>query len=118
MIVPFLDLQKSYFELKEEIDSAVLRVLQSGEYILGSEVEAFEEEWADYCEAKFAVGLGNGLDALHLSLLALDVGPGDEVLVPSNTYIATWLAVGQCGAIPIPVEPDARSYNLAIYGVF
>ncbi len=112
MSVPFLDLQKSYFEIKAQVDAAVLRVLESGYYVLGGEVEAFEEEWADYCEAKYAVGVGNGLDALYLSLLALDVGPGDEVLVPSNTYIATWLAVSQCGAVPVPVEPDPRTHNM------
>jgi dTDP-4-amino-4,6-dideoxygalactose transaminase len=75
-------------------------------------VEAFEAEWAAYCQARHAIGVGNGLDALHLALRAMDVGPGDEVIVPSNTYIATWLAVSQCGATPVPVEPDPRTYNL------
>lgn len=112
MKVPFLDLRAGYLELKSEIDAAVARVLDSGWYILGEEVDAFEAEWATYCEAKYAVGLANGLDALHLALLAMGVGPGDEVIVPSNTYIATWLAVSQCGATPVPVEPDARTYNI------
>ena len=110
--IPFLDLHSSYLELKAEIDAAVARVLDSGQYILGPEVEAFEAEFAEYCEAKYAVAVANGLDALHLSLLALDVGPGDEVIVPSNTYIATWLAVSQCGARPVPVEPDEHTYNI------
>ncbi len=110
--IPFLDLRAAYLELKPEIDDAVARVLSSGWYILGEEVEAFEAEWAAYCEAKHAVGVANGLDALHLALRALGVGPGDEVIVPSNTYIATWLAVSQCGATPVPVEPDARTYNI------
>jgi len=110
--IPFLDLRAAYLELKPEIDEAIARVLDSGWYILGQEVEAFESEWAAYCEAKYAVGVGNGLDALHLALLALDVGPGDEVIVPSNTYIATWLAVSQCGATPVPVEPDNATYNI------
>jgi dTDP-4-amino-4,6-dideoxygalactose transaminase len=110
--VPFLDLRAAYLELKDEIDGAVARVLDSGWYILGEEVEAFETEWATYCEAKFAVGLGNGLDALHLALTALEVGPGDEVIVPSNTYIATWLAISRCGATPVPVEPDERTHNI------
>lgn len=110
--IPFLDLRAAYLELKPEIDAAVARVLDSGWYILGEEVDAFESEWATYCEAKHAVGLANGLDALHLALKALGVGPGDEVIVPSNTYIATWLAVSQCGATPVPVEPDARTYNI------
>ena len=112
MKVPFLDLRAAYLELKPEIDAAVARVMDSGWYILGEEVEAFEAEWATYCEARHAVGVANGLDALHLSLRALGVGPGDEVIVPSNTYIATWLAVSQCGATPVPVEPDERTCNI------
>ena len=113
MKIPFLDLGASYRELKPEIDAAVARVLNSGWYILGPEVEAFEAEWAEYCEAKHAVGLANGLDALILALRALDVGPGDEVIVPSNTYIATWLAVSAVGATPVPVEPDPATHNIA-----
>ena len=110
--IPFLDLQASYLELKSELDAAITRVLDSGWYILGPEVEAFEAEFSAYCETKHAIGVADGLDALHLSLLAMDVGPGDEVIVPSNTYIATWLAVSQCGATPVPVEPDERTYNI------
>ena len=112
MSIPFLDLRASYLELKPEIDAAIARVLASGRYILGEEVDAFEAEWAAYCHANHAIGVGNGLDALHLALLAMDVGPGDEVIVPSNTYIATWLAVSDCGATPVPVEPDPRTYNI------
>jgi dTDP-4-amino-4,6-dideoxygalactose transaminase len=112
MSVPFLDLKAAYLELQPEIDTAIKRVLDSGWYILGEEVETFEQEYAAYCEAKHCVGLANGLDALHLALLALGVGAGDEVIVPSNTYIATWLAVSQCGATPIPVEPDTTTYNI------
>lgn len=111
--IPFLDLRAAYLELKTEIDRAVARVLDSGWYILGAEVEAFEAEFAAYCEAKFAVGVANGLDALHLALRALRVAPGDEVIVPSNTYIATWLAVSHCGATPVPVEPDECTFNIA-----
>ncbi len=110
--IPFLDLGAAYRELKAEIDVAVLRVMNSGWFILGPEVDAFEEEWAKYCDAKHAVGLANGLDALILGLRALDVGPGDEVIVPSNTYIATWLAVSAVGATPVPVEPDSNTYNI------
>ena len=110
--IPFLDLASGYQELKPEIDAAVARVLVSGCYIGGSEVEAFEDEFATYCQASHCIGVANGLDALHLALLAMDVGPGDEVIVPSNTFIATWLAVSQCGATPVPVEPDARTYNI------
>lgn len=112
MNIHFLDLKATYLELQPEIDAAIKRVLDSGWYILGEEVDAFEQEYAAYCDAKHCVGVANGLDALHLALLALGVGAGDEVIVPSNTYIATWLAVSQCGATPIPVEPDAMTYNI------
>ena len=111
-MIPFLDLGAAYRALKPEIDRAVLRVLDSGWYILGPEVEAFEAEWAAYCGADHAVGLANGLDALILALRALEVGPGDEVIVPSNTYIATWLAVTAVGARPVPVEPDPATHNI------
>ena len=111
-MVPFLDLKSPYDELKPEIDAAIQRVLDSGWFILGPEVETFERAFATYCEAAHAVSVANGLDALHLALLAMDVGPGDEVIVPSNTYIATWLAVSQCGATPVPVEPWADTHTL------
>lgn len=110
--VPFLDLRAAYLELKPDLDAAVLRSLDSGWYIGGTEVEAFEAEYATYVGAKECVGVGNGLDALHLALKAMDIGPGDEVIVPSNTYIATWLAVSYTGATPVPVEPDERTYNI------
>ena len=111
-MIPFLDLKAPHVELRDEINTAIARVVDSGWYILGPEVDAFESEYAAYCEASHCIGLANGLDALHLALRAMDVGPGDEVIVPSNTYIATWLAVSQCGATPVPVEPDARTYNI------
>jgi len=111
-MIPFLDLGATYRELKTGIDAAIHRVLDSGMYILGPEVEAFEQEWAAYCEADFTVGLANGLDALTLALRALGIGPGDEVIVPSNTYIATWLAVTAVGARPVPVEPDPATHNI------
>ncbi|MFT6372366.1 MAG: dTDP-4-amino-4,6-dideoxygalactose transaminase [Gammaproteobacteria bacterium] len=110
--IPFLDLKAGYLELKDELDEAYQRVMNSGWYILGEEVDAFETEYAAYCEATHCIGVGNGLEALHLALLAMDVGPGDEVIVPSNTYIATWLAVSQCGATPVPVEPIESTYNI------
>ena len=112
MNVPFLDLKSPYNELKSELDAAYRRVMESGWYILGEEVEAFEREFAAYCGAKHCVGLGNGLEALHLILRGYGIGPGDEVIVPANTYIATWLAISYAGAIPVPVEPDRRTYNL------
>ena len=110
--VNFLELGATYHELKHEIDTAVARVLNSGWYVLGAELEAFEAEYAAYSGAEYCIGVGNGLDALHLSLRAMGIGSGDEVIVPSNTYIATWLAVSQTGAFPIPVEPDVRTYNM------
>jgi dTDP-4-amino-4,6-dideoxygalactose transaminase len=110
--IPFLDMKSPYQELQEELDTAYRRVMTSGWYILGHEMEQFEQEFAAYCETKHCVGVGNGLEALHLILRALGIGPGDEVLVPANTYIATWLAVSYTGAVPVPVEPDERSYNL------
>ena len=111
-MIPFLDLKAPHVELRAEIDAAIARVLDSGWYILGPEVDAFEAEYAAWCEARHAVSVANGLDALHLALRAMGVGPGDEVIVPSNTYIATWLAVSQCGATPVPVEPLDATYNL------
>ncbi len=113
MKVPFLDLKAAYLELKEEIDEAVRRVLESGWYILGAEVEAFEREFAEYCGVRHCIGVGNGLDALHLILRGCGIGAGDEVIVPANTYIATWLAVSYAGAKPVPVEPNPKTYNLA-----
>lgn len=112
MSVEFLDLGAAYKELRTEIDKAVSRVMASGWYILGPEVEAFEEEFAAYCEAAHSVGLANGLEALVLALRALEIGPGDEVIVPSNTFIATWLAVSEVGATLVPVEPVSETGNV------
>jgi dTDP-4-amino-4,6-dideoxygalactose transaminase len=110
--VPFLDLLAATREVRSDLDRAWERTASSGCYILGEEVAAFEREWAAYCGVRHAVGVGNGLDALTLILRALGVGPGDEVIVPSNTYIATWLAVSAVGATPVPVEPDPATFNL------
>lgn len=112
MKVPFLDLKAPHDELKSELNSALAGVMESGSFILGDQVKAFEEEFAAYCEAKYCVGVGNGLEALHLILRALEIGEGDEVIVPTNTYIATWLAVSYAGAKPVPVEPDEKTYNI------
>lgn len=112
MSVPFLDLSAAYLELKAEIEAAVLASLRTGWYIGGQEVETFEHEFAAFTDSRYCVGVANGLDALHLALRAMDIGPGDEVIVPSNTYIATWLAVSQCGATPVPVEPLETTYNI------
>lgn len=112
MTVPFLDLAAAYKELQPQLDAAYQRVMASGVYILGDEVALFEQEFAAYCGAKYCVSVGNGLEALQLILLGYGIGAGDEVLVPSNTFIATWLAVSMVGAVPVPVEPDWHTYNL------
>jgi len=112
--IPFLDAGRTYLELHKEIDTAIGRLLHSGRYILGEELEAFEAEFAAYCGAKYCVGVGNGLDALHLALRAYDIGPGDEVIVPAHTLIATWLAVTYAGANPVPVETgDDAAYTIS-----
>ncbi|MDT8283004.1 MAG: DegT/DnrJ/EryC1/StrS family aminotransferase, partial [Gammaproteobacteria bacterium] len=112
MQVPFLDLGLLHQPIRKSLDLAYHRVMDSGWFIMGPELEAFEAEFAQYCEVKHCVGVGNGLEALHLLLRAYEIGRGDEVIVPSNTFIATWLAVTECGATPIPVEPDIATHNI------
>jgi dTDP-4-amino-4,6-dideoxygalactose transaminase len=111
-MIPFLDLKSINLAQRAELVAAFERVLDSGWYVMGQELQQFEAEYADYCGAAHCVGVGNGLDALILALRALDIGPGDEVIVPANTYIATWLAVSHVGATPVPVEPDPATCNL------
>jgi len=111
-MIKFLDLQAVNEAYRMQIDSAVKRVLDSGWYLLGKEGEAFENEFAAYCEAKHCIGVANGLDALNLIIKAYDFGPGDEIIVPANTYIASILAISQNGCIPVLVEPDIRTYNI------
>jgi dTDP-4-amino-4,6-dideoxygalactose transaminase len=111
-MIPFLDMKSAYAELKPELDAAYGRVMESGWFVLGKEVEAFEAEYAAFCGTRHCVGLGNGLEALELVLRAWDLGPGDEVIVPSNTYIATWLAVTAVGAAVVPVEPTPDGPNI------
>ena len=110
--VPFLDFVSPYEELKAELDEAYFRFMRSAWYVLGNEVETFEQEYANFCGVKHCVGVGNGLEALHLILRAYGIGEGHEVIVPSNTYIATWLAVSYAGATPVPVEPDLQTFNI------
>lgn len=112
MTVPFLDLKSINLTLETELKAAFDRVLHSGWFICGGEVKSFENEFADFCEVKHSVGVSNGLDALHLILRAYGIGAGDEVIVPSNTYIATWLAATYAGAVPVPVEPHIGSGNI------
>ena len=112
MQVPFLDLGRHHQPIRPALDAAYNRVMDSGWFIMGPELEAFEAEFSQYCEVKHCIGVGNGLEALHLLLRAYGIGPGDEVIVPSNTFIATWLAVTQCGATPVAVEPDVNTHNI------
>ena len=112
MKIPFLDLSVAHREVQAELDVAYRNVMEFGSFVLGREVEQFEAEFASYCSASYCLGVGNGLDALHLILRGYQIGAGDEVIVPSNTFIATWLAVTYAGARPVPVEPHEASYNI------
>jgi len=110
--IPFLDLRSVNLAHQQALTAAFARVIDSGWFILGDEVDAFEREFAAYCGVRHCIGVGNGLEALQMVLRAWGIGPGDEVIVPSNTYIATWLAVSEVGASIVPVEPDPLSYNI------
>ncbi|MGB5157412.1 MAG: DegT/DnrJ/EryC1/StrS family aminotransferase [Desulfobacterales bacterium] len=112
MNVPFLDLGRLHQSIRALLDVAYHRVMDSGWFIMGPELESFEAEFARYCEVKHCIGVGNGMEALDLILQAYGIGLGDEVIVPSNTFIATWLAVTRCGATPVPVEPDINTHNI------
>lgn len=112
MQVPFLSFSSQHQPIREEVLQALARVYDSQWFVLGKEVADFEAAYATFNNTRYCLGVANGLDALHLSLMALGVGPGDEVIVPSNTYIATWLAASYVGATIVPVEPDPLTYNL------
>ena len=112
MKVPFLELKRGYSELKAEFDAAYHRVMDSGRYLLGKELETFESEYAAFCGTKHSIGVGCGLDALSLIITAIGIGNGDEVIVPSHTFIATWLAVSSSGARPVPVETLPGAFNM------
>ena len=115
--IAFLDLQALYREDQAAYDAAYRRVMDRGRWILGPELEAFEQAFAAHCGRRHAVGVGNGLDALTLSLKVAGIGPGDDVLVPAHTFIATWLAVRECGARPVPVEPADGGFCIDAAGV-
>ncbi len=117
MKVPFLSFQPQHSPLRTDIMEAIGRVYDSYWYVLGDEVKQFERSYAAFNQVSHCVGVANGLDALVLALRVLGVGPGDEVIVPSNTYIATWLAVTQVGATPVPVEPNPVTSNLDPAGI-
>jgi dTDP-3-amino-3,4,6-trideoxy-alpha-D-glucose transaminase len=110
--IPFIDLPAAHEELGADLDAAVARVLESGWYLLGPELEAFENEFAEYCGTSHCVGVGSGLSALELALQAAGIGPGDEVIVPAYTYVATWIAVTRTGARPVPVDVEEGTYNI------
>ena len=112
MKINFLDMKAQYLELKDDLDKAYYQFMESGWYVLGEEVDSFEHEYAAYTGTRYCVGVSNGLDAIVLSLQALNINPGDEVIVPANTYIATWLAVSEVEARPVPVEPSIESFNI------
>ena len=111
-MINFVDLKKQYHSIKDEIDSAVLNVLESTQFVLGNEVASFEKEFADYCQVKRGVAVNSGTSALHLAFLAAGIGPGDEVITVPNTFIATIAAIRYTGAIPIFIEIDPISYTM------
>jgi dTDP-4-amino-4,6-dideoxygalactose transaminase len=110
--IPFLSFEKMHGDVKSNVTNAMQRVFDSNWFVLGEEVKKFEEAYSAYSGVNYTVGVANGLDALVIALKVLNIGEGDEVIVPSNTYIASWLAISAVGAIPIPVEPNAKTYNL------
>ncbi len=112
MKIPLVDLKAQFNSIKDEINEAIQRVLQSGQFILGPEVRAFEEEMVSYCETRFTIGVASGTDALHLALLACGIKPGDEVITSPFTFIATTGAIINCGAIPVFVDIDPKTYNI------
>jgi len=112
MKILFLNIGATYTELRKEIDISLQDVLDSGSFILGRHVDLFEKNFARFCGAKYCIGVGNGMDALELILRAYGIGPGDEVIVPANTYVATVLIVNLVGATPIFVEPDPQTFNI------
>lgn len=112
MPIPLTDLKAQYISVKEEIDAAIRRVIKQGQFILGPEVEAFEEEMAPYCGTRFAIGVASGTDALQLVLLACGIRPGDEVITTPFTFIATAEAITQCGATPVFADIERRTYNI------
>lgn len=114
MSVPFAIFQPMHDELRAELDAAYNRVMDNSYFIQGKECEAFDKEFAAYCGAEHCIGVANGLDALLLVLKALEIGAGDEVIVPSNTFIATALAVSYTGATPVFVEPEIETYNIDV----
>ena len=117
MRVPFLNLAATYREIADDLNKELDSFLNSGQYIGGPALNSFEKNFSDFVQSSICIGLGNGLDAIEISLRALEIKAGDEVIVPSNTFIATWLAVSKCGAVPIPVEPDINTCTINVKGI-
>lgn len=113
-MIPFVDLKAQYLSIKDEINSAISNVLESSQFVLGKEVSAFEEEFAAYCQAKYGIGVNSGTSALHLALLAADIGPGDEVITVPFTFVATVAAICYTGARPIFVDIEPRSFTMDV----
>src|SRR6266849_2828896 len=113
MTIEFFPMAELLRDARREIDEAFDRVISSGHLILGQEVGAFEHEFAAYCGAAHCIGVGNGLDALAIALWAQGIGPGDEVIVPGHTFIASWLAISRTGAVPVGADVEPHSFNLA-----
>jgi dTDP-4-amino-4,6-dideoxygalactose transaminase len=111
-VIPFLDLQAQYRQIKQEVDAAVARVIASAQFVLGPEVAAFEERFADYCDTKYCIALNSGTSALHLALLAAGIGPGDQVITVSMTFVATTAAILYCGAKPVFVDIDPDTWTM------
>ena len=111
-MVAYADFRKMHDEIEIELQEAIQRVMDNSWYILGKELEQFEQEYANYCGTKYCLGVGNGLDALHIILKSYGIGVGDEVLVPANTFIATALAVSYAGATPVLVDVCEDTYNI------
>ena len=114
MNIPFVSFVPMHNEIRKELDCAYAKVMDSNYFIQGSECAKFEEEFAEYIGSKYCIGVANGLDAIYLILRAMGIGAGDEVIVPSNTYIATALAVSYAGATPVFVEPEIKTYNIDV----
>ncbi len=116
-MIPMVDLKAQYHSIKAEIDSAIANVLETSQFILGTEVAAFESEFAAYCNCDFAVGLNSGTSALHLALLAAGVGPGDEVITTPFTFVATVAAIGYAGAKPVLVDVEPSTLTIDVHKI-
>jgi len=113
-MIPFLDLKQIYKNNSDNINMAINQTIENAQFINGKIIKEFEKNFADFTQSKYVISLNSGLDALYLSLRALNIGTGDEVIVPTNTFIATWLAVSHCGAKIVPVEPDPTNHTINI----